>query len=181
MANYVEQSNNEEFKDFYQTKINPFAKDEIAKSDLYSKLMAIDNEQLRVFLYYKISQAVERKIKVELDISPNYKAYTEKMDFIDLIRILGILMDNAIEECVTLADSEMIIKLSQNDALLSYIIKNTVSPLKKETGIKTGVSTKGEERGNGLLIVQNIIGKYDFLALNSYFQDGFFVQCLNEY
>ncbi len=181
MGNYVEQSDNEDLKAYYQSKIKPFANDEIYKNDLYSRLTAIDNEQLKAFLYYKITQAVERKVIVSLEISQSYSTINEKMDFIDLIRVLGILLDNAIEECMTLVDAKIHIKISKNENLISYIIKNTVDPTKKETGIKKGVSTKGSERGSGLIIVQNIVEKYDFLTLNSYFQDEFFVQCLNEH
>ena len=181
MGQYVEESNNEEMKLFYKTKIYPFASDEILKNDLYSKLTSINNEQLKAFLYYKISQALERNINTELDIDIKREIFAVGIDFADLIRILGILIDNGIEECVSNADSKISIKISQNNELASYVIKNTVASAKKEKGIKAGVSTKGENRGNGLIIVQNAIEKYDFVMLNSYFTEDFFVQNLNIY
>jgi sensor histidine kinase YesM len=181
MGQYVEQSDNEEMKLFYQTKIYPFAAGEIIKNDLYQKLMVITNEQLKVFLFYKISQALERNIPTEFEIELKRNSFDIAIECIDLVRILGILMDNAIEECMGIADSKVKIKISQNNELACYSIKNTVEFSKKEKGIKVGVSTKGENRGRGLAIVQNTIEKYDCVMLNSYFKEEMFVQNLNIY
>ena len=76
------------------------------------------------------------------------------------------------------ANGTLVIKISQNDELTSYMIKNTVRREVKEKGIKTGVSTKGSKRGKGLIIGRDILEKYDFVTLNSYFQDNCFVQNL---
>jgi sensor histidine kinase regulating citrate/malate metabolism len=178
MGSFVEQSDHTEMKTYYREKISPFAADEIMKSDLYGKLVAIDNEQLKAFLFYKISQAIERGIALDLDIAPNFSVSDSKIEFTDLIRVLGILLDNAVEECMELDNSLLIIKISQNDEMSSYMIKNTIRHEIKEKGIKVGVSTKGSERGKGLVIGRSILEKYDFVTLNSYFQNDCFVQNL---
>jgi len=58
------------------------------------------------------------------------------------------------------------------------VIKNTVRQEIKEKGIRPGASTKGKDRGNGLVGVRNIINKYDAVLLNSYFSEDYFVQSL---
>ncbi len=181
MGQFVEQSDNEDMKLFYQSKIYPFASDEIRKNDLYGKLLAIHNEQFRAFLYYKIFQAL--KAGVEIDFYFDFKGNKQAvgMDFTDLIRVLGILLDNGIEECVSVENGMIDLKISQNNDVLSYIIKNNVSASTKQIGIKAGSSSKGIERGKGLTIVQNIIQKYDCVTLNSYFEQESFVQRLNIY
>ena len=181
MGQFVEKSNDNDMKEFYQSKISPFAASEIKKGDLYGKLIRIGNEPLKAFLYYKISQAMERNISVELEISTTAKNYLIAMDFVDLIRVLGILLDNSIEECLNTPCGMIEIKISQNNNISSYTIKNSITAEIKELGVKAGKSTKGENRGNGLTIVQTIIGKYNFVTLNSYFKDDFFVQNLNIY
>ena len=178
MSGFVERSGDAEMQTFYSEKISPFANEEIAKSDLYGKLAAINNEQLKAFLFYKISQSVERGIIFDLDISPRFSASDDFIEIIDLVRILGILLDNAIEECMKISHGSIAVKLSQNDELVSYIIKNTVGPETRENGIKPGVSTKGDERGSGLIIVRNILEKYDNATLNSYFAEDSFIQSL---
>ena len=181
MGQFVERSNDKDMKEFYQSKISSFAASEIKKGDLYGKLISISNEPLMAFLYYKISQAMERNISVELEISITEKNYLIAMDFVDLIRVLGILLDNSIEECLNTPCGMIEIKISQNNDISSYTIKNSITTETKEIGVKAGESTKGENRGNGLTIAQTILGKYDFVTLNSYFKDDFFVQNLNIY
>ena len=182
MSGFVERSGDAEMQNFYREKISPFANDEIAKSDLYGKLAAINDEQLKAFLFYKTAQAVERGIALDLDISPNFSASVSAsgvfLEIVDLIRILGILLDNAIEECAVIARGAIAVKLSQNDDLISYTVKNTVGPGTRERGIKPGVSAKGAGRGAGLIIARSILEKYDSVTLNSYFQEDSFVQSL---
>ena len=182
MGNFVERSGDIEMQEFYSKKISPFAVDEIAKNDLLGKLAGLGNEQLKAFMYYKISQAIELDVDVVLDIAtqvPDFDLNGDfTIEFIDLVRILGILLDNAIEECVEIPGGQIFIKISRNDEMLSFVIKNTVRPEIKDNGIKPGTSTKGEDRGKGLVGIRNIIGKYDMVLLNSYFSEGCFVQSL---
>ena len=180
MGNFVEQSGNTEMQVFYRDKISPFANEEILKSDLYGKLAAINNEQLKAFLFYKISQAIELGIPFDLEISQEISV-APKLEFTDLVRILGILLDNAIEECIELEQRAIQFKISQNKELAAYIIKNTVNSEKKASGIKPNISTKGNGRGNGLMIIKNILNRYNCAALNSYFQEDCFVQNLVVY
>ena len=185
MGNFVERSGDKEMQAFYSQKISPFAVDEIAKNDLLGKLAGLGNEQLKAFMFYKISQAIERDIDIHLDISaqvPHFKQDGRfKIEFIDLVRILGILLDNAIEECVEIPNGQIFIKISRNDEMISYVIKNTVRQEVKEKGVRPGASTKGKGRGKGLVGIRSIIGKYDTVLLNSYFSEDYFVQNLLVY
>ena len=178
MSGFVERSGDAEMQAYYHDKIFPFANDEIAKSDLYGKLVVIDSEQLKAFLFYKISQVVELGIALDLDISQRFTASGVPIEIVDLARILGIILDNAIEECMGIAHGVIIVRLSQNEELTAYTIKNTVNPETRERGIKSGVSSKGEGRGKGLVIAQGILEKYDCVTLNSYFQEDMFIQSL---
>ena len=181
MGNFVEESGSVEMQEFYRKKISPFASEEIAKSDLHDKLAGIGSEQLKAFMFYKISQAIERDIGIDLDVFGEIPMLELPIEFIDLVRILGILLDNAIEECMEVPDElreSISIKISQNNEMISIVIKNAVRHEIKEKGIRPGVSTKGDDRGKGLISVRSIIEKYDFIALNSYFQDDSFVQNL---
>jgi sensor histidine kinase YesM len=177
MANFVEKSGDRDMKAFYKDKISPFAADEIQKSDLYAKLSAIAEERLKAFLFYKLSQIIERGVALELEISQNFRSENSP-EFTDLIRILGILLDNAAEECLELQNGVINVKLSMNDELVSYTVRNSVRPETREKGIRPGVSSKGGERGRGLVIVQDIIGRYEQVSLNSYFSHDEFVQGL---
>jgi hypothetical protein len=88
MGSFVERSDDLEMQSFYREKLSPFASEEIAKSDLHGKLSVIDNEQLKAFLFYKISQAIERGIMLDLEVSAQYSFSKSKIEFTDLIRVL---------------------------------------------------------------------------------------------
>ncbi len=181
MGRYIEESGNEEMKSFYYDKIYPFASGEIMKNDLHGKLVMIPNEHLKAFLFYKILQGMERNIEVHIEINLQPEDFRIPIDFTDFIRILGIWMDNAIEECTQLSNGEIWIKISQNQEIASYTVKNTISPETASIGIQLGRSTKGESRGKGLLIVKDTVEKYDNVTINSYVKDHLYVQNLSVY
>jgi hypothetical protein len=177
MASFVEKSDDRDMKTFYQEKISPFADDEMLKSDLYAKLSRIDEERLKAFLFYKIALIIGNGIALELTITPAFNTGADP-EFTDLIRILGILLDNAAEECLELNDGVIHVKLSFNEQMVSYTIRNSVRPETAARGIRPGISSKGGDRGRGLVIVQDIINNYDRITLNSYFSHDEFVQGL---
>ena len=181
MGGFVERSGDEEMRDFFRESISPFVDGEIAKSDLFGKLASMDSEQLRAFFRYKISQATERGIAVDLDVSAVFPAPDTRVGLTDLVRILGILLDNAIEECMTLTQGMIAIRLTSSDEMDVFMIKNTVSLVRKETGVRAGISSKGDDRGKGLMIARSLLGKYDCATLNSYFKDDCFIQSLTLY
>jgi hypothetical protein len=180
MGQYVERSGDSEFQDFYRNEIFPFAEDEILKNDLYARLMHIENEQLRAFLYYKLTQALKFNLSVSVEVRDVPLALTCSMSFSDIVRILGILIDNAIEESLLLGREEggLAIVIASNAEAYSIKIQNKVRPETLRDGVKQGVSRKEGDRGRGLKIANEIIRKYDFAALNSYFQNGQYVQNL---
>ncbi len=177
MGGFVSRSNDEEMKAFYQENIVPFARQELLKNDLYAKLSCIHSESLKSFLYYKIMQGIEQHVSIHLQVQSADTNPVYCIGQVDLIRILGILIDNAIEEADTCRGTVHIsIKETAGEYLFS--VNNTVRCQKKEQGITAGTTDKGPGRGNGLFIVEKLLGEYQNVLLNSYFKNNEFVQCL---
>ncbi|MBE6024621.1 MAG: GHKL domain-containing protein [Cellulosilyticum sp.] len=177
MNHFVERSNDEEMKHFYTQQIIPFASETIQNYDLHQRLQWIQDEALRAFLYYKITQALQNNIEVKLEIGKQDKAYYG-MPFIDFIRILGILIDNAVEEVIYIPHGGITIKMIQNNEMGSYIIQNTIRETQKKQGIVMGTTTKGLGRGKGLVIVKEILETYQEVVLNTYINEEQFIQNL---
>ena len=177
MNHFVDRSNDEEMKHFYNEQLVPFASETIQRYDLHQKLQGIQDETLRAFLYYKIVQALQNDIEVSLEIGGQNKAYYG-MPFIEFIRILGILIDNAIEEVMYIPDGKITIKMVQNDEMGSYIIQNTIRETQKKQGVVIGTTTKGLGRGKGLVIVKEIVDTYQEVVLNTYIKEEQFTQSL---
>ncbi len=99
MSAYVERSTDIEMKDFYRDRICPLIEGEIEHNTIFSKLCQIPSEELRAFLYMKCMQASQRGIAVKLSVQVKQDEFGYGMELVDLTRILGILLDNSIEEC----------------------------------------------------------------------------------
>lgn len=177
MGGYVEQSGNEQMKVFYQKNIVPFAQQELQKSDLYSKMRDIHDEGMKSFLYFKMMQGIEQNVQMNLEIAFEKDSSGISMSQTDLIRILGILIDNAAEEAAACSGS-VTIQIKENCKELDFAIRNSVRKETQEKGVIAGTTTKGLCRGNGLIIADKIIQKYTNVVLNSFFQGEEFVQYL---
>ena len=180
MNYFVNRSSDEEMKQFYSAQIVPFAAETIKKYDFHQKLQCIHDETLKAFLYYKIMEALQDNIEVTLEIGEQTKSYYG-MPFIEFIRILGILIDNAIEEAVQIHNGRIAIKIVENSEMASYIIQNTIRDTQKKQGVVIGTTTKGLGRGKGLVIVKEIIENYQEVVLNTYIKGEQFIQNLTIY
>ena len=174
MAGFVERSDDAEMKEFYAKNIVPFIQNALVKNELLDKLKLLQDEHLKYFLYYKLMEKIESGVPIGLELSSS--AHLEA-GYGDMVRLLGILIDNAAEEA-KLAHGAVNIKIAEDCESVGIRIGNDIRPETKARGIIAGTTDKGLGRGNGLLIAKKIIKKYDNLLLNSYFTEQEFVQYL---
>lgn len=174
MGSFVEQSGNAQMKEFYQKNIVPFMQDALIRNELQAKLKILRDDCLKSFLYYKILEKNEKGIPVLLTLtSPMCLEIGQG----DLIRLLGILIDNAAEEAVQ-AGGAISLDIREDAQELRIRVANQVRPAIRARGVVPGTTDKGLGRGQGLLIAEKIVSRYHNLLLNSYFTEDGFVQCL---
>ncbi|WP_310602293.1 GHKL domain-containing protein [Anaerosporobacter sp.] len=179
MGGYVSRSNDEEMKEYYYENIAPFAGNEIRRNDLYVSLQEIANESLKAFLYYKYleTQNYQQELQVITISDQSFLPYLTNTS--DIIRILGIFIDNAREECAFIEDGYMELTIKEKDGQIQFSVKNPIRESVMKSGIHIGTTSKGLGRGNGLDIVNKIIKKHDDILWNSYFKDDAFVQSIS--
>ena len=177
MGGFVDKSDDEEMKVFYAENIVPFAKQELQKNDLYMKLANIHDESMKSFLYFKIMQGIDQGVDMDLQVQLDDTDNSFCMGQIDLIRILGILLDNAVEEA-KICNGTVVTSIKEDEWEYVFSISNTVRRQTREKGVVAGTTDKGLGRGNGLLTVNKLIRKYKNVILNSFFKEDRFVQCL---
>ncbi len=173
MGGFVEKSDDREMKKFYSENIVPFMQNALARSDLQAKLSVLSDNRLKSFLYYKVTEKLEQGVNVTLDITSSAVVGCG-----DIVRLLGIFIDNAAEEALLCEGRHMRLGISDDKSGTSFIIVNDVRDGVRERGVIAGTTEKGLGRGRGLLIAKRIINNYDNLILNSYFTDTQFAQCL---
>ena len=129
----------------------------------------------------KYNTAVDKNIKFDVDVETNIKEIN--FDFTDLSRILGILLDNAIEATEQADTKEMSISFSYNKKkqadmieIKNHIKSNSKIDLNKI--FDKGESSKKVKSGLGLWEVKNIISKKNNSQIYANLEDNTFSQTI---
>lgn len=178
MGSYVNRSNDQEMKEYFWNRIYPFAGESIDRNYNFAQLAQIPSEHIRSFLYMKITEAVQRQIAVKVSVENRTEDFLVGMDILDLTRVLGILMDNAREECEKIPDSVMELRIHSRDQGVSYTIRNPISEDTLKNGFQKKGSTKPGHLGIGLKNVKKIIAAYENVSLNTYHDNCSYIQSL---
>ena len=148
---------------------------EIAQMD---GLNNIELYPLRSLLTTKLARVRQARMKGVLEVLYPVKK-VQSMDNSDLLRAVGILLDNAIEA----ADSrEGLVKivLLQEEKELFLAVANNYEKEPDMTGLtRKGYTTKGAGHGTGLSSYRRIVSRYKGCAMRTYLKDGMFVQELH--
>ncbi len=176
MSGYIENNDIDKLKEFFENKIFP-TKNLIDQGDYkLNQLGNIGVLEIKSLLCAKMIYAHESGIDVTIDIPDRVDSFL--MDTVDLARILGIFLDNAIEDALETQLPQLGLNIIQNDTGVSVIISNCfqdhgamLHKLKQK-----GFSTKSGHQGIGLLNAQKIINSYDNVLLETTMQRGCFIQ-----
>lgn len=127
---------------------------------------------LKGLIYYKFSQ-LDKSMNIDLLIKKKIKEFDDLNSKVnkDVIKIVGILLDNAIESARASNDKYISLEMKKEDNKILIIIENSTDKKVDTSKIMvTGFSTKGKNRGYGLSIVNDIIKNNDKIefTMNSY-------------
>lgn len=125
----------------------------------YSKLGYLPSNGIKGLFYFKVSEAdehgIEIKININKQIANSFLNNLSSNTFNQLGKVLGIFLDNAIEGAEQSADKQLGVEVyCQNDEA-TFIISNTYTASPSISINRR--STKGPNRGHGLLLAQQII------------------------
>ncbi|MCI8978304.1 MAG: GHKL domain-containing protein [Lachnospiraceae bacterium] len=176
LSGYIENGDMDELKKFFESKIFP-TKNLIDQGDYkLNQLGNIGVLEIKSLLCAKMIYAHESGIEVTIDIPDKVDGFL--MDTVDLARILGIFLDNAIEAALETSQPQIGLNIIQNEEGVSVIISNCF----QDNGValhrlkQKGFSTKTGHQGIGLSNVQKIIGSYDNVLLETTIRRGRFTQ-----
>ena len=171
--------NKEKLKKYFNSTIMNFNNNIELNDIVIAKLNSIKVSSLKSLITNKVLIAQNNNINVDINIQGEItNFYTDEMQ---LSRILGILLDNAIEAALEVTDDKKIeMNIIQIDKTTDIQISNTFN----NTGIpitdfnKEGFSTKGTNRGLGLSSAHEIANKLNML-LNTEIDGNTFIQNLS--
>lgn len=141
------------------------------------KLSRIANIELKSLYYAKVREAQQQGIQVYLDIPLPLPILSIERS--SLIRMMAILLDNAIEAAASTEGKEIYVSLFETPKQSYHmIIRNTYAntQLSLPNLFQKQHSTKGAQRGLGLYYVQQIVRKHPQLTLQTTMTDQYFTQ-----
>ena len=164
--------------------------DEILKEKItvnqekYAKFGYLPPNGIKGLCYFKVQEAEEKDINVSINISKRIeKSNIYKLNIKnqrDLGKILGVFLDNAIEASSNSTKKQMGIEIYTNkDSEFIMIVSNTFdNNINKGKIGKEKFTTKGKDRGHGLLLVNYIVNKNKIFEISTDITNGIFVQIL---
>ncbi|MGH4123315.1 MAG: sensor histidine kinase [Clostridium sp.] len=174
---YVVEKNINELEKYFTENIIPLSKNTQSENTKLGLLQHIKVTGLKGLLSSKVVQALSKKIDVFIDIAEDIERID--MDIIDLCRIIGILFDNAIESTINCNESNIKFGIINRKNSVAVVIINSCEintpPIYKM--FEKGFSTRGSNRGLGLLNVKEILNKkYTNVFLNTSIENQIFKQ-----
>ena len=135
---------------------------------------------IKGLIYYKFSQ-IDESIKVNLDIVTKLDRFDKLSSKInkDVLKIVGILIDNAIESVNEESEKYINIEFSINRNLFKMkMINSCTKKIKSSNLMDVGFSTKGKNRGYGLALVKDILNKEESISLDLCIENEKFISDL---
>ncbi len=176
LAAYIDEKKYKELETFFYEHILPMQKNLTQKNEALNNLLHIHLLELKSILYTKLILAVNQDIEVHIDIPDEIDSV--HMEPVDLTRMLGIYLDNAIEAALETEHPVLNFHLGKINQDIVFIISNTFMDkgLSVTQMYKKDVTTKGAGHGIGLYNVSEILNRYHNIYHETLMEDGLFIQ-----
>ena len=150
------------------------------RSDKYTyfDLNNIEDSALRSLIAQSIVNAKTNDVEYTLEVKDIITPLS--MELLDLVRVMSILLNNAVEGAVESYQKQLEVAIIKLDLETLVVIQNSCKKrkVKSEDLFELGFSTKGRHRGLGLNNVKEILGKYDNVILETEIDNDVFKQVI---
>ena len=144
----------------------------------YFDLNNIEDSALRSLIAQSIVYARKNDVEFTLEVKDIITRLS--IDLLDLVRIMSILLNNAVEGAADSYLKQMEVAVIKMDFETVIVIQNSckITMTPSEDLFALGFSTKGKNRGLGLNNVKEILDKYDNIILETEMEDSTFRQII---
>ena len=166
LESFAEKGDQQQFKAYYQELLAQRPIQSEIQGAVIAQLDYLKNDPIRGLVIQKFLAAKQAGVTLKFEMTEPIELATANL--LTVIRIIGILLDNAIEQAVQETDQLVSCAFLQSDGLIEITIENTASQVKNLQAFSAlGYSTKGAGRGTGLANVQDLIAKQTNLFLET--------------
>ncbi len=177
LQNYIEDKDLQGLKQYFYSDIMQLEQQTLFQSKMIGTLENLQIVELKGLLSSKLLLANRLQQKITMEIP--HTITSVHMNLIDITRVLGILIDNAIEASVAIADSVVRIAiLPSREQSVVIVIDNPLQDanFNISTIFEYQSSSKGDMRGIGLANVRGILQNYPNVTLNTRIEKNHFIQ-----
>lgn len=175
LRGYIEQEDLVGLRKYFNDQIIKEEQRTLFKNQMFSQLENLEMIEIKGLIATKLLIADEYHIPMNIEIPDTI--HDIAMDRIHLSRILGILLDNAIEASTSLDDPKINLAFiaMTNNVVIVIENKTTSDIVNSKHLFEEQYSTKGENRGIGLYNLRKILSNYDNVTLNSRIENHWFI------
>jgi len=176
---YIDNNDIDNIREYFIKYMALFTESTAVADTQLDNLNLLEISELRSILSYKFLYALQKNIDVFVEV-PDLVQDIGTDNLIDLCRIIGILLDNAIESCRDTEQPVLRFLALKRESDILFVITNTCpSPPPLSKIFEKGFTSKEGQRGLGLYTVAQLVGGNSNLSLNTCIEDGDFVQELS--
>jgi len=150
------------------------------RSDKYTyfDLNNIEDSALRSLIAQSIVYARNKDVEFTLEVKDIITRLS--IDLLDLVRIMSVLLNNAVEGAAESYSKQMEVAVIKMDLEIVIVIQNSCkyTMMPSEDLFELGFSTKGRNRGIGLNNVKEILDQYENIILETEMEDSKFRQII---
>lgn len=176
LQHYFEGDDLQGMKRYFDEEIMPTGKFLMEQNIELGNLGNLCIPEIKSLCSVKLMEAQSYGIETIVEIPSEIRSMNMKYSV--LARILGILLDNAVEECCCLEGSMLHMGIFEHKGRHQIIIKNTCrdNKLTPRQMFEKGFSTKGRNRGLGLSNVRALLDRMEDATIKTINENGHFIQ-----
>lgn len=178
MSGYLDDQDYEGLQEYFRKEVLQTGQVMERENYRLNQLGNIKIPVLKGLLSSKLMCAHEIGLNVVIDVMDEIESVN--MQLLDLSRVLGIYLDNAIEAAGSCKQGALTFSMVKGNGRVIIIVENTT----EDTNIalskleQNGYSTKGSGRGMGLYNVREILARYPHIEKETVVENGRFRQVL---
>lgn len=180
LESFISEQNWEGLEQYYYDSLKQRSKTLQSNFPDITQMNNLKISEIKGIIMDKLCCAASRSVKVSIDIPDVIEDLA--LQKLDLVRIIGILLDNSLEETNNKQGGTIDLLIYKEKNSTYFILTNSIHEEKNLPLFelkKQGVSTKGTGRGMGLANLDEIIAKYENISLETKLDQYRFTQIVS--
>lgn len=178
MENYIQSNDIDGLKHFFYSHINETGT--LFDQELLemSPIRNLEAKEIKSIVLSKLYLAHEKGIEIDVNVPQKLDSFP--VPSIMLVRMLGIILDNAVEESSIIDKPKILFAGLRQEEAITFIIANKCRSDIPDLYVlkKKSYSSKGKERGIGLSNLDELVQLNKNVYLDTKIEEGQFIQIL---